>query len=164
MKVDPDGHWFWLAVNAGFAAYDGYKAYKSGKGWRGVLWAAASNFGPGKIFKGAKRAARFAKAIHGNSKRSNRIHHGYKIVDTKTKKLAKIGISGGKLNKNGTSRRANNQANKWNKKHGYKRYKPYVVKRNLRGRERALMRERGRVFSVKRASRGKRMSKHSRPW
>ncbi|XYM18982.1 hypothetical protein M8C10_25055 [Bacillus spizizenii] len=49
-------------VNAGFAAYDGYKAYKSGKGWKGAAWAAASNFGPGKIFKGAKRVYRFAKS------------------------------------------------------------------------------------------------------
>ncbi|WP_413066558.1 RHS repeat domain-containing protein [Siminovitchia sp. 179-K 8D1 HS] len=31
MMVDPDGKWFWLAVNAGFAAYDGYKAYRAGK-------------------------------------------------------------------------------------------------------------------------------------
>ncbi len=61
MNVDPDGHWVWLVVNAGFAAYDGYKAYKSGKGWRGAAWAAASNFGPGKLFKGAKRVYRFAK-------------------------------------------------------------------------------------------------------
>ncbi|PJM66162.1 hypothetical protein BLX91_04335 [Bacillus subtilis] len=60
MNVDPDGHWVWLVVNAGFAAYDGYKAYKSGKGWKGAAWAAASNFGPGKIFKGAKRVYRFA--------------------------------------------------------------------------------------------------------
>ncbi|SDB82265.1 DNRLRE domain-containing protein [Shouchella lonarensis] len=56
MLVDPDGHWVWLAVNAGFAAYDAYKAYKSGKGWKGAALAAASNFGPGKLFKGAKRA------------------------------------------------------------------------------------------------------------
>lgn len=62
MNVDPDGHWVWLVVNAGFAAYDGYKAYKSGKGWRGAAWAAASNFGPGKVFKGAKKALGFAKA------------------------------------------------------------------------------------------------------
>lgn len=26
MNVDPDGHWVWLVVNAGFAAYDAYKA------------------------------------------------------------------------------------------------------------------------------------------
>ncbi len=61
MLVDPDGHWVWLAVNAGFAAYDGYKAYKAGKGWKGAAWAAASNFGPGKVFKGAKKALGFAK-------------------------------------------------------------------------------------------------------
>ncbi|ASB72078.1 tRNA(Glu)-specific nuclease WapA [Bacillus subtilis subsp. subtilis] len=61
MNVDPDGHWVWLVVNAGFAAYDGYKAYKSGKGWKGAAWAAASNFGPGKIFKGASRAYKFTK-------------------------------------------------------------------------------------------------------
>ncbi|MEC1539526.1 RHS repeat-associated core domain-containing protein [Bacillus subtilis] len=35
MNVDPDGHWVWIVVNAGFVAYDGYKAYKSGKGWKG---------------------------------------------------------------------------------------------------------------------------------
>ncbi|WHY83721.1 polymorphic toxin type 8 domain-containing protein [Siminovitchia fortis] len=61
MMVDPDGKWFWLAVNAGFAAYDGYKAYRAGKGWKGVAGAAASNFGPGKVFKGAKKVYRFAK-------------------------------------------------------------------------------------------------------
>ena len=30
MMTDPDGHAPWLAINAGFAVYDGYKAYKSG--------------------------------------------------------------------------------------------------------------------------------------
>ena len=28
MLTDPDGHFAWMALNAGFAAYDGYKAYK----------------------------------------------------------------------------------------------------------------------------------------
>uniref|UniRef100_UPI001BCD33CD RHS repeat-associated core domain-containing protein n=1 Tax=Virgibacillus pantothenticus TaxID=1473 RepID=UPI001BCD33CD len=27
MMVDPDGEWAWVAVNAGFAAYRGYKAF-----------------------------------------------------------------------------------------------------------------------------------------
>ncbi|GAF21979.1 wall-associated protein precursor [Bacillus sp. JCM 19047] len=67
MLVDPDGHYFWLAVNAGFAAYDGYKAYKAGKGWKGAAWAAASNFGPGKVFKGAKKALGFVKGIRLNA-------------------------------------------------------------------------------------------------
>jgi len=148
MNVDPDGHWVWLAVNAGFAAYDAYKAYKSGKGWKGAAWAAASNFGPGKIFKGAKRAYRFAKSIHGNSNKSKRLHHGYKILDKKTRQVMKIGISGGKLNKNGTSRRANSQVNAWNKAVGSKRYKAVVIKKNLRGRLKAKRWEQGRVDSV----------------
>lgn len=162
--VDPDGHWVWLAVNAGFAAYDGYKAYKSGKGWKGVAWAVASSFGPGKYLKYGKRLYSVAKKVHGNSKRSMRKHHGYKIIDKKTGKIVKIGISGGRLNKNGSSRRANSQVNKWNRQAGYKRYKAYVVKRNLKGRTRALQWEAGRVAGVKKASRGKRMSRHHRPW
>nr|WP_176463591.1 hypothetical protein [Shouchella miscanthi] len=72
MLVDPDGHWVWLAVNAGFAAYDGYKAYKAGKGWKGAAWAAASNFGPGKVFKGAKKALGFVKGIR--AQRTNTIY------------------------------------------------------------------------------------------
>ncbi|WP_052404780.1 RHS repeat domain-containing protein [Bacillus rubiinfantis] len=34
LQVDPDGDFFWLAVNVGFAAYDGYKAYKAGSSWK----------------------------------------------------------------------------------------------------------------------------------
>ncbi|MGS2751513.1 RHS repeat-associated core domain-containing protein, partial [Bacillus zanthoxyli] len=44
MNVDPDGHWVWVAINAGFAAYDGYKAYKAGGNWKEVGWAVASNY------------------------------------------------------------------------------------------------------------------------
>ncbi|WLR44241.1 RHS repeat-associated core domain-containing protein [Bacillus carboniphilus] len=112
MLVDPDGHWVWLAVNAGFAVYDGYKAYKSGKGWGSVAYAAASNFSPGKYIKYGSKAFSLAKKINANSKLSKKINHGNKIVGKKTGKIAKIGISGGKLNKNGSSRRANSQANK----------------------------------------------------
>ena len=50
MLVDPDGHFVWMAINAGFAVYDGYKAYKSGKGWKGVATAAAIGFvGGGRL-------------------------------------------------------------------------------------------------------------------
>ncbi|WP_260444459.1 hypothetical protein [Listeria booriae] len=30
ISVDPDGHVFWLAINAGFASYDMYKVHKKG--------------------------------------------------------------------------------------------------------------------------------------
>ncbi|WP_236546350.1 RHS repeat-associated core domain-containing protein [Anoxybacillus sp. PDR2] len=55
MLVDPDGHFVWMAINAGFAAYDGYKAYKSGKGWKGVAVAAAFGFVGGGRLKTAKK-------------------------------------------------------------------------------------------------------------
>nr|WP_124566119.1 RHS repeat-associated core domain-containing protein [Ectobacillus antri] len=48
--VDPDGHFFWLAVNAGFAAYDGYKAYRAGATVGGIVGAAAlGGLGLGRI-------------------------------------------------------------------------------------------------------------------
>ncbi|MDY8160882.1 MULTISPECIES: hypothetical protein [Bacillus] len=52
---DPDGHWVWFAINAGFAAYDGYKAYKSGQGWKGVVKAATKGAIGGGKFKAVKR-------------------------------------------------------------------------------------------------------------
>ncbi|MEK5332836.1 hypothetical protein NSQ74_15375 [Lysinibacillus sp. FSL W8-0992] len=61
MKTDPDGKWVWIAINAGFAIYDGYKAYKSGKNKKQIAWAVASNFiGIGKV-KRVYRAAKFTK-------------------------------------------------------------------------------------------------------
>lgn len=56
MLVDPDGHFVWMAINAGFAAYDGYKAYKSGKGWKGVAFSAAFGFVGGGRLKVARSA------------------------------------------------------------------------------------------------------------
>ncbi|MCY8545618.1 RHS repeat-associated core domain-containing protein [Bacillus vallismortis] len=97
MNVDPDGHWVWLVVNAGFAAYDGYKAYKSGKGWKGVAWAAASNFGPGKIFKGAKRVYSFAK-IAGRQGKQAKL--GCSIFTMVTVKVEKIKVLGGNIEDN----------------------------------------------------------------
>ncbi|MEM5640838.1 RHS repeat-associated core domain-containing protein [Bacillus toyonensis] len=51
MMVDPDGHWVWLAVNAGFAASDGYRAYKSGSNWKGIVAAGAIGFVGGSRVK-----------------------------------------------------------------------------------------------------------------
>lgn len=83
MYTDPDGNYFWLAVNAGFAAYDGYKAYKAGraKGKRGwalagsVAWASGSSFAKvghikkaGKILKVASNGGRAANKLKPDSK------------------------------------------------------------------------------------------------
>ncbi|PEW11686.1 hypothetical protein CN440_14045 [Bacillus cereus] len=54
MMTDPDGHAAWLVVNAGFALYDGYGAYKSGKNWKGVVAAGAIGFVGGSRIKAAK--------------------------------------------------------------------------------------------------------------
>ncbi|WP_430534930.1 DNRLRE domain-containing protein [Listeria rocourtiae] len=63
MHIDPDGHWVWLAINAGFAAYDGYKAYKKTKSWKKAGIAAAKGaVGGGKI-KAVKYAFRTIRVI-----------------------------------------------------------------------------------------------------
>ncbi|HDX9631993.1 TPA: RHS repeat-associated core domain-containing protein [Bacillus cereus] len=56
MNVDPDGHSPTLLINAGFALYDGYGAYKSGKNWKGVVAAGAIGFVGGSRIKAAKHA------------------------------------------------------------------------------------------------------------
>ena len=81
MFVDPDGHWVWLAVNAGFAAYDGYKAYKAGKNKKQIAWAVASGFGPGRYLKGAKRVLRLSAGRKGAQQRLKSL-----ISDTKQPK------------------------------------------------------------------------------
>ncbi|MGE7998693.1 polymorphic toxin-type HINT domain-containing protein [Lysinibacillus sp. NPDC093190] len=62
-KTDPDGKWVWLVINAGFAIYDGYKAYKAGKNKKQIAWAVASNFLPiGKV-KRLYRATKITKGV-----------------------------------------------------------------------------------------------------
>ncbi len=68
MNVEPDGHWVWLVVNAGFAVYDGYKAYKSGKGWKGAAVAAGSGFLGGGKLKGIKKISQGFKKSKKNKK------------------------------------------------------------------------------------------------
>lgn len=66
----------------------------------------------------------------GNSMKSTKAQHGYVIYDTQEKMIAKVGISGGNINNNGSSRRANAQVNRWNKEPGNKgRYRARVVEK-----------------------------------
>ncbi|MEQ2468322.1 RHS repeat-associated core domain-containing protein [Niallia hominis] len=57
INVDPDGDFFWMAVNVGFAAYDGYKAYKAGGSAGKIAGAAALGFVGGSKFKALKKAS-----------------------------------------------------------------------------------------------------------
>ncbi|TYS63661.1 DNRLRE domain-containing protein [Sutcliffiella horikoshii] len=79
MMVDPDGQWAWLAVNAAFAIYDGYKTYKAGGNKKQVAWAVASNFIKiGKI----KKIAKFSNGPLG---KANRKKQGREINEKKKK-------------------------------------------------------------------------------
>ena len=83
----------------------------------------------GVASKSIGSASAFAKtAIHGNSKLSMKAQHVYKIYDKQQLIVAKIGISGTQLNKNGTSPRAMRQVNKWNREAGYERCSAEIVK------------------------------------
>ncbi|WP_378211765.1 RHS repeat-associated core domain-containing protein, partial [Anoxybacteroides rupiense] len=86
MLVDPDGHFVWMAINAGFAAYDGYKAYKSGKGWKGVAVAAAFGFVGGGKFKLVRSTARYIIKGKRAIERYNRIKHYGRTPTPKVRK------------------------------------------------------------------------------
>ena len=206
--TDPSGHLFWAVVNAGFAMYDGYQAYKKGKkkGESGlklalrVAGSAGSSLVGGKYVKAAKAvyrgvksaltAAKVAKKAspavkkavrvatksiqsksskkiikasakktvkvkraasrkkkaspppeepkyHGNDKRSQKPQHGYIIRDKETKIILKVGISGGKLNRNGSSRRANSQLKKFNEDHEGT-HEAVVLRKDFKNRQEAL--------------------------
>ncbi|MCU5259373.1 hypothetical protein OCD90_26915 [Bacillus pacificus] len=53
----------WLAINAGFALYDGYNAYKSGASWKCVGMASAKGFVGGGRYGAAKRALNSANYL-----------------------------------------------------------------------------------------------------
>jgi RHS repeat-associated protein len=64
MGVDPDGHWVWFLINAGFAAYDGYQAYKAGKGWKRIAAAAVVGMlGGGRLKFAGKSLRIFSRTI-----------------------------------------------------------------------------------------------------
>jgi hypothetical protein len=99
---------------------------------------------------------------HGNSLKSTKTQHGYEIYDnSKNGDVVKTGISGQKLNLNGTSPRANSQVNAWNRAAGYNQYGARVVATNIPGREAAISWERANALKLYDA--GNSMSRHIRP-
>ena len=73
-----------------------------------------------------------------------------------------MGISGGALNKNGTSRRANSQVSKFNREEGDWDYFAVVMSETMEGRAMALEWEKEIAGKVK-AAQGGTMPKHSYP-
>ena len=102
-----------------------------------------------------------SSVVHGNSKASNKTQHGYEIYEIDSGEIAKVGISGQPLNKNGTSPRANIQVNKFNKLEGEEVYAARIVIKDIANRKDALDWE--RTFSTKRYKEGNKMLLHKRP-
>ncbi|MCA3000430.1 MAG: hypothetical protein ING75_17715, partial [Rhodocyclaceae bacterium] len=105
---------------------------------------------------------------HGNSRNSTKPQHRYEIVDEKninpkTQKpdVVKPGISGGELNQDGSSRRANSQVNKLNREAGEHRYAATVTEKNIPGRAAALESERAAANQLRKD--GNTLSQHVRP-
>ena len=107
----------------------------------------------------AQRSA--AAPPHGNSRQSTRPQHGYEIYNTQTDDVVKTGISGQPLNQNGTSPRANAQANAWNKAEGPGTYAVRIGPTDMPGRAPALRWEQQNVNRLDRA--GHSLAKHKRP-
>jgi len=84
INVDPDGDFFWMAVNVGFAAYDGYKAYKAGGSAGKIAGAAALGFvGGGKI----KTAKKVTHSVYTLTKAKKIVYVG-RTKNSKARKLA----------------------------------------------------------------------------
>jgi len=98
---------------------------------------------------------------HGNSKLSKKPQHGYEIYDLETGDVVKTGISGQKLNQNGTSPRANRQVNAFNKAAGRPQYGARVVTENMPDRITALDWERQNALRL--FNEGHSLSKHVYP-
>jgi RHS repeat-associated protein len=163
---DPDGRIIDTIADIGFIAYDIY-ALATDPSWTNaaalgadIVGAAvpfATGLGAGvragvhgaEAIRGADKAADTAKAVHGNSAASTKAQHRYEISDKATGDVKKTGISGGKLNKDGSSRRANSQVNKLNKTTGSEKYGSSVKETGIPGRGAGLDAERAATADLK---------------
>jgi hypothetical protein len=98
---------------------------------------------------------------HGNSKASTRPQHGYEIYELDSGNVVKTGISGQPLNQNGTSPRANQQVNAFNRDAGETVYGARVVVSNMPDRVTALQWERNNARQLWRN--GNTMERHKLP-
>lgn len=106
----------------------------------------------------------YDEPVHGNSAKSTKPQHGYEIYEGDTGDVVKTGISGQKLNADGSSPRANVQVNALNRKENrspYNAYKSRVVMRDMPTRADALEWE--KENSRRLISEGNSMVHHQRP-
>lgn len=90
------------------------------------------------------KATTATKKVHGNSRNSTNKQHGYEITNDTKGVRHKVGISGGKLNKDGSSRRANSQVSKLNRT-GKDKYSSKVLVKDLNSRQTVIDWEQGEV-------------------
>ena len=118
----------------------------------------------GKIANSPESKPKNEDSVHGNSIESKKSQHGYEIYDSVTNEPVKTGISGSKLNKDGSSKRANQQVNKLNKAEGYNRYYAKVKETNIPNRKAALEWERKNAMRLHNEGYELPMHKRPRPW
>lgn len=75
--------------------------------------------------------------IHGNSKKSKKLHHLYAIHDREEENIFKYGISGEPLTEDDKSNRAEAQVSLFNKLVGWSRFFAEILRRNIAGRKKA---------------------------
>lgn len=75
--------------------------------------------------------------MHKNDRRNQDEHHLYEIHDRERNGLFKYGISGRPLNKDGSSPRANEQINLFNKVVGWARFFAQIILTGIKGRAKA---------------------------
>ncbi|MGM9776821.1 MAG: RHS repeat-associated core domain-containing protein [Prevotella sp.] len=98
-----------------------------------------------------KDVVKIVKNVHGNSKLSTKAQHAYDIIDKRTGKVVKTGISGGKIRKDGKSYRAEQQVRKWNKEEGGDIYESKITHQEPAGagaRDKILKYEKDRANTL----------------
>ena len=103
------------------------------------------------------------KKVNGNSKNSRKRQHVYRIFDQSKFTVYKFGVSGGAINKNGTSRRAVAQLPRARKNLGTQKVSTKILYRNLSNRFIALEVEKALVCSFFRANNNNYPSGNIRP-
>ncbi|PKR94433.1 hypothetical protein bcere0024_029580 [Bacillus cereus Rock4-18] len=142
MLVDPDGHWVWLAINGGFAVYDGYKAYKSGASAKMIVRKAAySAIGGGK-FKVAKGVLKSGRTLTKIPQKAYKVHNQIKRNNGKAPK----GYAGGRTFDN--DGRGNGKILPRNTKYREYDVNPLIKKKN-RGGQRLVIGNNGKAYYTK---------------
>ena len=116
-----------------------------------AVFSLASEFLPVSVGD-VKDVVKIVKNVHGNSKLSTKAQHAYDIIDKRTDKVVKTGISGGKIRNDGKSYRAEQQVRKWNKEEGRYIYESEITHQEPAGagaRDKILKYEKDRATKLR---------------